>query len=126
MGYLYILATVLFTIYGQIILKWRLNMQLAVPNAFFEKILYFIKMIIIDPFILSGFISAFVASIFWMMAMSKFDVSHAYPIVVGGLAILTSLFAVVILKESASFYKILGLFLIVFGVYFLSKGNPID
>jgi multidrug transporter EmrE-like cation transporter len=66
-------------------------------------------------------IAAFVASFFWMAAMTKFDISHVYPIVVGGLAILTAFFAIVFLKEPVSFTKIVGLFFVVLGVYFLSR-----
>ncbi|WP_151948825.1 EamA family transporter [Aliarcobacter butzleri] len=74
-----------------------------------------------NPFIFSGFATAFVASFFWMAAMTKFDLSHAYPIIVGGLALVTSTFAIVFLKEALTMYKILGICLIIFGVYFVSK-----
>ena len=109
MGYLYIFGTVIFTVYGQLILKWRINDYGSLPVGFFDKILFLINLLF-DPWIFSGFLSAFVASFFWMAAMTKFDVSHAYPIIVGGLAILTSVFAVIFLKESVSMLKIMGSF----------------
>ena len=122
MGYLYISGTILFTVYGQLVLKWRIVKYGALPDALSEKLIFLFKLLF-DPFIFSGFFAAFIASFFWMAAMTKFDVSHAYPIIVGGLAVLTSVFAIIFLKESISFFKISGLLLVVAGVYLLGKGS---
>ena len=119
MGYLYIFGTVIFTVYGQMILKWRIVNYGSIPNLFTDKIFFFIKLIL-DPFIISGFISAFIASLFWMAAMTKFELSQAYPVILGGLALLTTFLAILILKESMNVYKILGLLLIIAGIYALS------
>ena len=122
MGYLYIFGTVLFTVYGQLVLKWRIVKYGELPETFFSKLIFLFKLLL-DPYILSGFFAAFIASFFWMAAMTKFDVSHAYPIIVGGLAILTSVFAIIFLKESVSIFKMVGLFFIVAGVYLLGQGS---
>ena len=122
MGYFYIFGTIFFTVYGQIILKWRIVKYGALPENFGDKIVFLVKLLF-DPWIYSGFFAAFIASFFWMAVMTKFDVSHAYPIIVGGLAILTSLFAVIFLKEPYNVLKISGLLFIVIGVYLLSKGS---
>ena len=114
------MGTVLFTVYGQIILKWRIVNYGSLPEGSSEKIFYLFKLLF-DPYIFSGFASAFVASFFWMAAMTKFDLSHAYPIIVGGLALVTSIIAIAFLKEPISSYKILGIFLIIAGVYFVGK-----
>ena len=120
MKYLYVFGTVFFTVYGQLIIKWRIVRYGALPEGISEKLIFLFKLLL-DPFILTGLIAAFVASFFWMAAMTKFDISHVYPIVVGGLAILTAFFAIVFLKEPVSFTKIVGLFFVVLGVYFLSR-----
>lgn len=119
-GYLYIAGTVLFTVYGQIVLKWRIVNYGELPVAFNDK-LFFLFKLLFDPYIFSGFLSAFIASFFWMAAMTKFELSHAYPIIVGGLAFATSIFAIFLLKETITLYKVLGFIFIVFGVYFVSK-----
>lgn len=120
MGYFYIFGTVFFTVYGQIILKWRIVKYGALPEAFSQKIVFLTKLLF-DPWIFSGFIAAFIASFFWMAAMTKFDVSHVYPIIVGGLAILTSIFAIIFLKEPFSILKMAGLLFVVLGVFLLSR-----
>ena len=107
--------------YGQLVLKWRIGNYGALPDPLSEKIVFLLRLLA-DGYILSGFVAAFVASFFWMAAMTKFDLSHAYPIIVGGLAIVTSFFAILFLKESLTLFKISGLLLVVLGVYLLGKG----
>lgn len=125
MGYFYIFGTVCFTVYGQLILKWRIAEYGSLPEGVSEKIVFFSK-VFIDPFILSSFASAFIASIFWMAAMTKFEVSYAYPIILSGLLLLTSLLGIYLLDESIHFGKIVGLFLILLGVFVMhSTGSNI-
>jgi len=120
MGFFYIFGTIFFTVYGQIILKWRINGVGSLPSEFFEKVIFLVKLLL-DPWIFSGFFSAFLASFFWMAAMTKFDLSHAYPIIVGGLAIFTSIISIVIFKEPINIYKVLGILFIVTGVYLVGR-----
>ena len=78
MGFFYIFGTIFFTVYGQLILKWRISGFGQLPEATMDKVVFLLKLLF-DPFIFSGFASAFIASLFWMAAMTKFDVSYAYP-----------------------------------------------
>jgi len=121
-GYFYILGTILFTVLGQLILKWRISSYGSLPEATMEKLFFLLKLLY-DPFILSGFIFAFISAIFWMATMTRYDLSQAYPIVIAGLAIFTSIVAIIILRETFTFYKILGISFIVIGVYFSLKAN---
>jgi multidrug transporter EmrE-like cation transporter len=121
MGYLYISGTVVFIVYSQLIIKWRITKFGTLPETFTNKVVFLVKSIF-DPFIMSGVISAFIASLLWMAAMTKFELSHAYPIIIGGLAILTSIFAIILFNESFGLMKIIGLTLIVAGLYCLSRG----
>jgi undecaprenyl phosphate-alpha-L-ara4N flippase subunit ArnF len=58
MRYLYIFGTLFFTVYGQLILKWRLGkLGFVLPEGgLWDKLLSLLK-IIFDPFIFSGFAS---------------------------------------------------------------------
>ena len=114
-SYLYIASTILFTVYGQIILKWRiktLNWTMT-DGAFIEKIKCYLGLLF-DPFILSGFVSAFVASICWTMAMSKFEITTAYPFMSLSPAIVF-LLGVFVLNETFTIGKVVGLVLIILG-----------
>jgi len=113
MGYTYILCTILFTIYGQIVLKWRLNEFGKLPENFEGK-LKFLFGALLDPYIFSGFISAFIASLFWMAAMTKFELTKAYPFMSLSPA-LVFIVGVLFLGETFTWGKIAGLFLIILG-----------
>lgn len=113
-AYLYIFGTLFFTIYGQIILKWRLNsLKVELPEGFLDKIFYLIKLIF-DPFVFSGFLSAFIASLFWMGAMSKFEITKAYPFMSLAPAIVF-LVGILFLNEQFTWGKVVGLALIIIG-----------
>lgn len=120
MAYLYIMGTVVFTVYGQIILKWRIVKYGPLPDQGLNKIIFLLKLFL-DPFIASGIVAALFSSLFWMAAMTKFDLSHAYPIVVGGLALTTTAIALVFLNENMNLIKGLGLGCIVIGIYLVGN-----
>lgn len=119
MGYLYIFGTIFFTVYGQIVLKWRINQVSAIPEAALEKALFLVKLLV-DPWIFSGFLAAFVASIFWMAAMTKFEISFAYPFMSSAF-VLVFILSVVLFEESITPQKVIGLLLIIAGIITTSR-----
>ncbi len=116
MRYLYIFFTLFFTIYGQLILKWRIGkLSFALPETgLLDKFSALIRLIF-DPFIFSGFVSAFIASLFWMAAMTKFQITEAYPFMSLAPAIVF-LLGVWLLNETFTWGKVLGLVLIMVGI----------
>lgn len=118
-NYVYILGTILFTVYGQIILKWRMQLYKDLPSGLIDKF-YFMLKLLLDPFILSGFIAAFVASLFWMIAMTKFEISYAYPFTSLSF-VLVFIISIFLFGETISIGKVAGLLLIVLGVIVTSK-----
>jgi multidrug transporter EmrE-like cation transporter len=120
-GYFYILGTIVCTVYGQLILKWRIGKYGELPDAFFDKLVFLFKLLF-DPFIFSGFAVAILASFFWMAAMTKFDVSYAYPFITAGLTLLTVILAILLLGESFTLPKVLGVLFIVIGVSIMGFG----
>ena len=119
MGYLYITGTVLFTVYGQLILKWRIAKYGALPEAFSEKLIFLFKLVF-DPYIFSGFSAAFIASFFWMAAMTKLELSFAYPFMSAAF-VLVFLLSVLLFQETVTPHKIIGLMLIVAGIVVTSR-----
>lgn len=116
MRYLYIFATLFFTVYGQLILKWRIaSLGFSLPESgIIAKFVALIRLIF-DPLIFSGFMSAFVASLFWMAAMTKFQITEAYPFMSLAPAIVFIL-GVWLLGESFTIGKVVGLVLIIIGL----------
>lgn len=118
--YCYIVATLAFTVYGQLILKFRIGSHGALPVEFVEKLL-FLGRLLGDPFILSGFVAAFLASMTWMAAMAQFDLSHAYPFT-GLNFVVVLLLSGILLGEPLTMPKIVGVLLIAIGIIVSSTG----
>ena len=120
MGYVYIALTIIFTVYGQLVLKWRMNLKGAMPEPLGEKVLFLSKAFI-DPWLLSGLCMAFVASIAWMAAMTKLDLSHAYPFMsLNFVAVLLA--SGWILNEPINLQKVVGVGLIILGTVTAARG----
>ena len=120
MHYTYILGTIFFTVYGQLILKWRIGKYGALPIDFTDKLLFLLKLLL-DPLILSGFFAAFLASLFWMAAMTKFELSHAYPFMAVNF-VLVLIFSGMFFNEAITVWKIVGISLVVVGIIVGSQG----
>jgi multidrug transporter EmrE-like cation transporter len=120
MSYVYVFLTIVFTVYGQIMLKARILRVGSVPPVFHEKFL-FIANLFLDPWILSCFASAFVASLCWMLAMSRLQLSYAYPFMSLAFVlvlILSSLF----FQEPITLSKVIGLAFIICGIVVTGLG----
>ncbi|MEQ7050298.1 EamA family transporter [Paenibacillaceae sp. P-4] len=119
MGYLFIASTILFTVYGQLIIKFRVNKYGPLPDGLSEKMSYMLHLLI-DPLILSGFLSAFIASFFWMAALTKFDISHAYPFMSLSF-VLVFVLSIIFFNEPFTVNKLIGIGFIILGIIFIAK-----
>lgn len=118
--YLYIFATIGFTVYGQLILKWRIAQFGSFPTSSMEKIKFLLS-ILFDPAVFSGFIAAFLASFAWMVVLTKFELSYAYPFMsLNFVAVL--LLSQWLLSEPITLQKVLGVSLIVIGTIVAARG----
>ncbi len=106
--------------YGQIAIKWQVLKAGALPEALPDKAAFLFNLLL-NPWIISAFAAALLASVFWMAAMTKLQLSHAYPFM--------SLAFVLILMASGLFFhepitplKIAGIMLIVLGIIVGSQG----
>lgn len=94
-GHVYVFLTIAFTVYGQLVLKWQMKGVGALPEAGWQK-LVFLFGLVLNPWILSGFAAAFLASLAWMAAMTRLEMSYAYPYM--------SLAFVIVVGAGALFY----------------------
>jgi multidrug transporter EmrE-like cation transporter len=113
-GYIYIFATVLFTIYGQIVMKWRITLNGPLPGTSIGKLNYFAHMFT-DFWVLSCFVGAFIAAVSWMAALTKFDVTYAYPFTSLGFVFVLVL-GTLIFGEAMTPAKVFGVALIIAGI----------
>lgn len=119
LDFLYIIITILLTVYGQIVFKWRMDMKGAIPSGSMSKLQYLL-FAYLDPWILSGFLAAFAASVFWAITLTKFELSFAYPFT--SLSFVLVLFlSAILFKEPLNLNKLLGILLIFGGLFMISR-----
>jgi len=116
--YAFIAATVLLSVYGQLALKWRMDQVGPLPAGFGPALRVLLRLLL-DPVVLSSFIAAFLASLAWMAAMTRFELSYAYPFTSLGF-VLVLVLSVGLFGESFSMHKVVGVALIVFGTWVAS------
>ena len=119
-GFAYIVGTVLFTVYGQIVLKWRVAKVGALPAVFSHKMFFLLSMIW-DPWVLSCIVAGFFAFLCWMAALTEFELSYAYPFMSLSFLLVLILSAIVF-QEPLTVSKVVGVGLVVAGIIIGSRG----
>ena len=117
--YFYIATTIAFTVYGQLMMKWRVGLYGQLPMDLVEKA-KFVLNVLFDPWVLSSFLAAFVASLSWIAAMTKFELVHAYPFMSLNF-VFVFILSGILLSEPLTVQKTAGIMLIVFGTIILTR-----
>jgi len=118
-GHIYILLTLIFTVYGQLVLKWQMGHAGPMPEPVSDKLLFLFQQFL-KPWILSGLVAAFLASLAWMAAMTRLDLNYAYPFM--SLAFIIVLgFAIIFLDEPLSAQRVFGTLLVVSGLITMTR-----
>ena len=74
----FILLTILFATYSQLVIRWQLSKINNFPEEFIDR-LFLLVGTLNNLWILSGIISTFISGLIWMYVLSKFESSYAYP-----------------------------------------------
>lgn len=120
LNHIYILLTVFFAVSSQLIVKWQMSHHsLEHYNGIYDKFLFAIGMLI-HPFIILSLVLTLLSGLSWMIAMTKFDISYAYPYTALGF-VLILIFSSILFNEVMSIYKIVGMLLIVIGILVVSR-----
>lgn len=114
MSLIYVFLTVIFTVYGQLVLKWQISAAGALPELFSDKLVFLLKQLL-NPWVATGFAAAFLASLCWMAALTKLQLSYAYPLVSLSF-ILVLIFSNIFFYEPITIQKIFGTILIITGI----------
>ena len=120
MGYFFVALTILLTVYGQFVIKWQVLRAGPLPADFTART-HFLFNLLLNPWILSGLAAAFVASLCWMLAMTKLPLSQAYPYTAASF-ILIVIGGAWLFSEPLSVNRIVGVALIGIGVVIAGLG----
>jgi len=120
LDHVYILATVVCTVYSQLVLRWQVGaageLPLDGPGKF-----RFVLTLLVNPWVLSGIVATFFAGVSWMLAMTRFEISYAYPFIsLNYIVILAA--GILLFNESLSQQKIMGTVIVIIGIALISKG----
>ena len=118
-GYVAIFATIALTVYGQLVFKWQVDEAGAFPEGTGKRVEYVVKLLL-DPWVISVFVTALAASIAWALALTRFELSHAYPFMSLSF-VLVLVFGVLFLSEALTLGKALGVVLIMAGLVIGSR-----
>lgn len=111
--YLSIIPIALLVGYSQLIVKWRTMVApQPISGSLLERLLAFAS----DPLLLSGYLSALVASFLWLFVVAKLPLAVAFPIYIGATFLLVLLGSHFILNESLGGAKIIAALLILAGI----------
>jgi multidrug transporter EmrE-like cation transporter len=119
MGYVYVMATVLLTVYGQVVFKWRIDRAGDFPADTGERLRY-VAELAVNPWIISVFLAVVAASVTWGAALTRFELSFAYPFMSLSF-VLVLLLGVVLFSEAMTAGKVAALVLICTGLFVGSR-----
>jgi len=118
-NYLFILGTVLFTTIGQIIMKYGTKTFGQSPTSLKEIFPYLLKAVT-SVYFIGGCTFALLASFCWVLALSKFQMSFAYPFMSVSF-VLVVLLSWMIFGENISIIRWGGVAAICIGVFLISR-----
>src|ERR1700733_13965113 len=79
LDYTYLIAMIGLAVYSQLVMRWRGKIAGAPASKdVYEKIGY-VFALLLDIWIISAIAATFFAGVCWMLALTKFQVSYAYP-----------------------------------------------
>ena len=115
-----LIPTVALVVYGQLVVKWRVKDLLSVAPVdagILDRLLSYL----LDPFILSSYIAALLASITWMFVVERYPVSLAFPIHIGLTVSVVVISGIFLFGEEMNLKKLIGVALIVAGIVIGSR-----
>ena len=119
MTYVYIAITILCTVAGQLMLKHATNSLGQMPANLQDGAIFLAKALA-NIYVIAGFALAFVASLTWIAAVSKLELSFVYPFMSLNF-VFVLLLSAIIFHEQINLARLIGVAAICVGVYFISR-----
>ncbi len=115
-----IFISIFFLVIAQLLLKVGMNQVGPVELSDIVAVTKLVIKVFLTPPLLAGVLLYILSSFFWLIGLSRVELSYAYPFV--GLAyVLVVLFSWLFLKEAVTLIRWAGVILIVAGVFIVSR-----
>ena len=121
LNHLYLLLAISFGVVSQLIIKWQMSAFSFDDYETWQDKFALAFSMLLNPYIIISLVLTLLAGVTWMIAMTKFEISYAYPFTLLGLVLVT-IFSVIFFGESINTYKIIGITVIILGIVLISKG----
>ena len=121
LNHLYLLLAIFFGVVSQLIIKWQMSAFSFDDYETWQDKFALAFSMLLNPYIIISLILTLLAGVAWMISMTKFEISYAYPFTLLGLVLVT-IFSVIFFGESINTYKIIGIAMIILGIVLISKG----
>ena len=121
LNHFYLLLAISFSIVSQLIIKWKMSVFSFDDYETWQDKFALAFSMLLNPYIIASLILTLLAGVTWMIVMTKFEISYAYPFTLLGL-VLVAIFSIVFFGESVNTYKISGIALIILGIAVISMG----
>ena len=111
-----IIIGIIFAAFGQVSCKLGMNQagQLAALN------LATLSTVLLNPYVLLGFVMYALSTIFWLIALSKKELSFVYPFI-SLTYIIVLVLSSLVLKESMGVNKLVGTLIIIIGLIIIAR-----
>jgi multidrug transporter EmrE-like cation transporter len=121
LNHFYLLLAISFGVVSQLIIKWKMSTFSFDDYETWQDKFALAFSMLLNPYIITSLILTLLSGVTWMIAMTKFEISYAYPFTLLGLVLIT-IFSVVFFGENFNTYKFSGIVLIILGIVVISKG----
>lgn len=115
----YLAAMIFFSVYSQLIIRWQVSLAGPLPETLEGKALFIFRLLL-SPWVISALAATFFSGISWMLAMTKFEISYAYPWASLNYVFMLA-FGVLLFGEHLTLTKMIGTGLIVAGIVVLAR-----
>lgn len=110
-----IVPTVLLMVYGQLVIKWRVQSLFDAGNPASDgssRLFVYLS----DPLIISAYLTSLAASVTWMFVVERYAISIAFPLYIGLTVVAVAVGGVALFGEPVTGARLLSIALIVAGV----------
>jgi drug/metabolite transporter (DMT)-like permease len=112
--HLFILLCVGFTVSSQLLMRWRVGLAGPLPGSAIQRF-DFVLSLLLTPWIWLAVACTFLAGVSWMLALTRFELSYAFPFT--GASFLVMLLAGALLfNEHVSIARVTGTVIVLLGL----------
>src|SRR3954469_15607963 len=114
-----LMVAMCLTVTGELLLKSGMNRH-GELNVSLSTLVPTAVKLFTSPFVVGGFVFVFSGALFWLAVLSRWPLSLAYPLL--SISYIIGIIAsVLILKEKVNWVQLLGVVVIILGVYLVSR-----